>query len=418
MVGRTVAGRVARILATGTALLGVLAGSLTGATAASASDSSMTGDRCPRGDFCLFSGEIADGTMWIYHGSHRDLGLAGARTRSFVNRTSSYVSLFPSTNYSSPPGAGYNLISTRPSSDATHYDWGKTKFVGMNGHIGSIRFAPTRHEAEDGAQYILWQSPQYIWSTSPTPHDFGSFRGDDRSDLLMRSVEGNLWVLNGDGTQRNLGPGWNGMTALVRHGDFTGDGREDVIARDAKGNLWLYPGNAQGTLSGRRALGAGWNGMTALVGIGDLTGDGRNDLVARDAKGNLWVYPGNARGTLSGRRALGAGWNGMTALVGTGDLNGDGRPDLTARDSKGKLWLYPGTASGVLGVRHLITSGVPQSVRLFAVGDADGDGHNDLYAAANDGTLSLFSGDGRGLLPHSRQAWAVYLAIDPRELFI
>jgi hypothetical protein len=236
----------------------------------------------------------------------------------------------------------------------------------MNGRIGSIRFAPTRHEAEDGAQYILWQSPQDIWTVSPAPHNFGSFPGDERSELLMRSVEGNLWVLNGDGTQRNLGAGWNGMTALVRHGDFTGDGREDVIARDAKGNLWLYPGNAQGTLSGRRALGAGWNGITALVG--------------------------------------------------TGDLNGDGRPDLTARDSKGKLWLYPGTASGVLGVRHLITSGVPQSARLFAVGDADGDGHNDLYAA-NDATLSLFSGNGRGLLPHSRQAWAVYLAIDPRELF-
>ncbi|MFC1419325.1 FG-GAP-like repeat-containing protein [Streptacidiphilus cavernicola] len=405
--------RTARILAAGTALLGVLAGTLTGATTASAS--SVTGSRCPNGDFCLFSGAGGTGTVSIYHSSQSDFGTAGTKARSWANRTTSYATIFPGTGYSAPAGSKYGSDSNPPAEGADEFAWGDTSVVtGMTGHVGSVRLAPTGHEADTGQQYIDWYSPQV--SSTPTPHSFGSFLGDGQSELLMRSVEGNLWRLDVDGSVKNLGTGWNGMTALVRHGDFNGDGREDVIARDAKGNLWLYPGNAQGTLSSRHPLGVQWNGMTALVGIGDLTGDGRNDLVARDAKGNLWIYPGNAQGTLSSRHALGTGWNGMTSLVGAGDLNGDGRPDLAARDSKGNLWLYPGTATGVLGARHLIISGVPQSARFFAVGDVDGDGRNDLYSVTAP-VLSLFSGTGKGTLTHSRTAWNQYMAIDPRELY-
>ncbi|MFE7946869.1 FG-GAP repeat domain-containing protein [Streptomyces sp. NPDC057426] len=237
---------------------------------------------------------------------------------------------------------------------------------------------------------------------------------DRRPDVLVRDEAGRLWFLPGDGTGRMVGSGgWNGMSALTRHGDFSGDGREDVIAREAStGKLWLYPGTGTGGLGVRKLIGSGgWNGMNRITAFGDLTGDGRVDLVAVEkSTGKLWLYPGTSSGGLGGRKVIGSGgWNSMNALVGAGDMNTDGRPDLVAREaSTGKLWLYPGKA-GYLGPRVLIGSGGWNVMHhILGLGDANSDGHVDLVTVTNGryvsdgwrgvGNLVLYRGRGTGAM--------------------
>ncbi len=407
MNGSTHFRQLLRLTVTGIACAVALAASMTG-TPASAT---ATGENCPTGDFCLFSGSGATGSMTVYRKSTPTLGTAGTRAHSWVNRTSSYSCLFPGTNYTTPSGSPYALWSADPASGG-NYAWDNTSSVpGSQGHLTSLRLSPTSHECQSGKEYLPWDIVQ---PGDDTPKSFGSFMGNGTPQLLMRSVEGNLWLMPGDPAPGiKLGTGWNGMTLLARHGDFTGDGREDVIARSSTGHLYIYPG--QGTsLGARRDLGGGWNAMTAIVPVGDLGADGRGDLLARDKTGVLWMYPGNSSGTFSARRSLGAGWNTMTALVAPGDLNGDSHSDLLARDKSGTLWDYPGTGTGTFGKRHTAATGVPQSVKLLAIGDIDGDDANDLYAIDYP-YLDLYSGTGTGTLPHSKYYWQTYQDFDSRE---
>ncbi len=99
----------------------------------------------------------------------------------------------------------------------------------------------------------------------------GDFNGDRHPDLFARDAQGNLWLYSGNGTgswlaKAKVSTGWNGMTALVGPGDFSGDGRVDLIARDSVGRLQLHRGNGvAGWILPSRQIGIGWNGMTAIV---------------------------------------------------------------------------------------------------------------------------------------------------------
>ncbi|WP_225849934.1 FG-GAP-like repeat-containing protein [Streptomyces sp. HPF1205] len=408
-------GILGRFIAAGAALGALAVGTLTAAPPASAWEPAGM-DRCPKGDFCLFTGLDGTGSLTAYRSSQRDFGSAGRHAASWANRTADYSCLYPSAGYTAtsayytttPWGAG--------PAEGADYGWDDAREATANwrDHFGSVRLAPTGHECGDGHQYVDWGRPYD--DPLGTPKPFGSFLDNGQSQALMRSVEGHLWVLPGGSDPRpvDLGGGWNAMTALVRHGDFTGDGREDVFARDRSGTLWLYPGLVT-RLGTRIRIGGGWNAMTALAGVGDLTGDGRNDLVARDRSGTLWLYPGTGHGGLGPRRAVGSNWNTMSALTGPGDLNGDKHDDLVARDTSGRLWLYPGDGRGHYGTRLVLATGVPAGWRLFAVGDADGDLKNDLWAV--DGwAFNLWSGQGNGTLRHS-VLWEYGVGIDPRETF-
>ena len=57
----------------------------------------------------------------------------------------------------------------------------------------------------------------------------------------------------------------------------------DVLGRTKDGRLMLYTGNGRGGWKGTRQVGNGWQGMTALVAPGDWNGDGRADVLGRRA---------------------------------------------------------------------------------------------------------------------------------------
>ncbi|MGW8743967.1 FG-GAP-like repeat-containing protein [Streptomyces sp. NPDC055794] len=333
---------------------------------------------CPRGYFCGWTGDDADGKMWKTNKNVADLGRWADDIHSYANHTSAEACLYGKRNYDKSSYLWY--VERAPSGEGLAY-YGENDRV-----IGSVRFVQDRHEC-DVSDYPSWA----VSPTSGTP-EFGDMDGDTRPDIISRDRAGRLWFSPGSGTAgRIIGTGgWNAMSALTRHGDFSRDGREDVIAREAAtGRLWLYPGTGSGRLGARKLIGTGgWNGMRAITASGDLTGDGLTDLVAAEkSTGRLYLYSGTATGGLGARKLIGTGgWNAMNTLVGTGDTNGDGHPDLYARQAAtGQLWLYPGTGSGGLGARKLIgTGGWNSMAHLVAVGDVNGSDTPDLVAVTND----------------------------------
>jgi len=387
----------------------VVAAGVTMAGSADASPSRY--DRCPKGYFCLFSGLEGTGTVWKFRTDQHDLGFAGRHAASLTNRTAGYACIFGGKDYTA---AGSLTIFGMDSWDS----WG----ISLTGriaspwrnHAGSLNLAPTWHECTSRVQYVDWTRPAN--EPDGTPKPFGSFLGDGHSQMLMRSPQGRLWVLPGDGnTPINLGERLKGMTTLVRHGDYSGDGREDIIARDAKGVLWLYPGNGKKALGARKLIAHGWNKMSLISAAGDLTGDTKNDLVARDTKGDLWLYPGNGKGSFGKRQRIGRGWNNKTAVVGIGDLTGDHKDDLVARDTKGDLWLYPRTGKGVFAARRVVGHRFSKTWRLFAIGDVNGDRRNDLYTSGNN-DLRLYLGTTKGTLKQSSAWGIVNNGIEPSEV--
>ena len=247
-------------------------------------------------------------------------------------------------------------------------------------------------------------------------HDFD---GDGRADVLARDTGGRLWLHPGDGAggwqpARQIGTGWNVMTAILVPGDFDGDDNVDVLARDTTGRLLLYPGDGVGGWRAPSAVGSGWSGMRSILGPGDFNGDGNVDVLAVDSGSRMLLYPGNGSGGWLSPVQVGSGWGTMNAVVGPGDLNGDGAVDVLARSTDGSLHLYPGNGAGGWRARSTIGPGWSALSPIIGPGDFNGDGFADVLARNSSGVLLLFAGDGTGgLRPGSAvgSGWSVFSAI-------
>ncbi|CAL9514326.1 FG-GAP-like repeat-containing protein [Streptomyces sp. enrichment culture] len=345
---------------------------------------------CPRGYFCAWTGDDADGKMWKTNKNVADLGRWADDIHSYSNHTSAEACLYGERDYDR--SSFLWSVERAPDGDGLAY------YGEMNSLIRSIKFVRDPHECN------VSDYPSWVSSPTSSTDDFGDMDGDTRPDVISRDRAGRLWFSAGSGRAGQIigTGGWNGMSALARHGDFSRDGREDVIAREtATGKLYLYPGTGTGGLGSRKLIGTGgWNGMRTITAFGDLTGDGRSDLIAAEkSTGKLYLYPGTSTGALGSRKLIGTGgWNAMNALVGMGDTNGDGWPDLYAREaSTGKLWLYPGTSTGTLGARKLIgTGGWNTMGHLVGIGDFNGSEAPDLLAVTNDSYTEDGSSYGAG----------------------
>ncbi|MFJ8649824.1 FG-GAP-like repeat-containing protein [Streptomyces sp. NPDC093546] len=369
--------------------LGVLATAVPSAHAASGYD------RCPQGKFCLFDKADGTGTMTTYSGSAATLGTFDNKASALRNRTGLYACIYSQPRYEYTDSVHHVVLYAGKGSEGHELTYIRDENSYLDNNVSSFRLARTQHECGSGKEYMEWAAP-----TAPggAAKPVGDFDRDGSTDLVFRSVAGNLWLLRGY-TAMRIGTGWQSMTALLRHGDRNGDGAEDIVARDTAGALWMYPGNGTCGLKRRVQIGTGWQSLRHLTAVGDFNGDGsKGDLISTDSTGVLWLHPGKASGTVAARQKIGSsGWQSMTALVGAGDMDGDRQNDLVARDSTGNLWLYPGRGTGTLGPRKLIGTGWKKFSRVFAVGDVQGDGTNDLYAL-NDPLLELYANNGTGRL--------------------
>jgi FG-GAP-like repeat/WD40-like Beta Propeller Repeat len=233
------------------------------------------------------------------------------------------------------------------------------------------------------------------------------FNRDGVTDLVARDAAGRLWLYPGNGAggfkaRRQIGVGWNRVTAIVTPGDVTGDGNADLLARDTAGRLWLYPGNGASGFLAKRLIGTGWKIMTAITNAANLNGAGRPDLLARDTTGALWLYPLTGNAAFGPRSKVGTGWNGYT-ILGPGDVSGDTRADILARDTAGSLWLYRGTGTGRVGGRTLVSSGWAAMTALVTPGNWDRAAGNDVLARDAAGALWLHPGNNGGGLGLRRQ---------------
>ncbi|WP_435608187.1 FG-GAP-like repeat-containing protein [Streptomyces sp. C10-9-1] len=329
---------------------------------------------CPSGYFCAWKTTDGTGTMFKTRTALATLGSWDNTFQAVVNHTSKFACLHD--------GANFQGITDVWDPDPKGTEWGFA-----SGTVSSVELVPTARECSQPAY------PSWYASPAGSSTDFADMNGDRRSDVLVRDTAGRLWFLPGDQSGRLVGSGgWNGMSALTRHGDFSRDGREDVLAREAStGRLWMYPGSGNGGFTSRKLIGvSGWNSMTHITAFGDLTGDGRSDLIAvQKSTGKLYLYPGTASGGLGSRKLIGAGgWNSMNTLLAMGDTNGDGHPDLYAREAAtGRLWLYPGRTGGV-SARKLIGSGGWNSMKDLVAVDENADGHPDLLATTRSNWLS------------------------------
>lgn len=259
-------------------------------------------------------------------------------------------------------------------------------------------YTGTAYVANQGSASVTVVQPA---DPKPAKNDFN---GDRTADVLARDASGILWLYPGDGAagwldRRQVGQGWNAMTALVTPGDFNGDGRSDLLARDSAGVLWLYGGDGSGGWLPRVQVGAGWGSMTAITSAGDFNGDGYLDVAARDGGGILWLYPGNGKGGWLAKVLIGSGWSSMTDIVGVGDFNTDGAADIMARDSGGRLWLYPGNGAGGWLPQIQYGQGWGGMSAIFGPGDFSGDRKADIMARDSSGAMWLFSGSGGAKWP-------------------
>ncbi|HET7399940.1 MAG TPA: SpoIID/LytB domain-containing protein [Intrasporangium sp.] len=197
------------------------------------------------------------------------------------------------------------------------------------------------------------------WTQYPKAFTAGTWDADAVSDLMYQTGNGDLYLApgTGDGTfgaARRVGTGWQVHNLVFPAGDVDGDGRTDLLARRASdGRLVLYPGTGDGGFAPSREVGWGWNGLTAVFSPGDFDGDGIPDVLARRADGGLWLYPGNGTGGFRAARQVGSGWAQFASVTGAGDVDGDGSADVLASASDGTLWLYRGDgAGGWLGQRR------------------------------------------------------------------
>jgi len=301
-------------------------------------------------------------------------------------------------------GSSYNLrISTASGTTYTTFPIR----AGTDKGIGTFAFSGgTGQSTTNGSSW----TDLYAWSKQNLQFYFTLVPATARvpvTDLIARDAAGRLWLYPGNGSggfkpRRQMGAGWNTMTAILTPGDVTGDGNADVLGRDRAGRLWLYPGNGVSGLSSRRQIGEGWNNVTAITDGANLNRTGRPDLVARDSTGALWLYPLTGNAVFGKRTKIGTGWNGYT-IRGPGDVSGDGRADILARDGSGSLWLYRGDGTGRVGGRTLVSTGWAAKTALVTPGQWDRAAGNDLLARDAAGRLWLHSGNNAGRLGQPRQ---------------
>lgn len=195
----------------------------------------------------------------------------------------------------------------------------------------------------------------------------GDYNADGRTDLLYRTVNGDLWLAPGLDTGEagfttatKAGTGWNAMANLTGGHDYNSDGKDDLIARNpSTGQLYLYPGKGNGGFGSRLQIGTGWNGMREITAVGDLDHDGHADVLAvRTSNNCLYLYAGRGNGTLKSGVQVGCNWNGYDQVTGVGDFSRDGHADwLARRQSDGALFLYYGNGNGGFSSRKAVGTG-------------------------------------------------------------
>jgi hypothetical protein len=195
----------------------------------------------------------------------------------------------------------------------------------------------------------------------------GDFNGDGKFDIAA-TVNGQVWVLLGDGTGHFTGTQIGGVNQAIGIivGKLHGGSIADIVVASLEftqfggyNEAMYFKGNGNGTFQDTVVIGATDGSRTGAVSIGDFNHDGKNDVAISNSS-NVEVLLGNGDGTFvspAGTIGLfgitsGIPWGqtgtaNSVGYVAVADFNGDGLPDMIFTNQHGLSRLYSVPAPSV-----------------------------------------------------------------------
>jgi len=247
---------------------------------------------------------------------------------------------------------------------------------------------------------------------SPCLYDL---EGDGRTELIVATTEGAVYLLEHDGAVRE---GWpvrvdDGFYAAPAAADINGDGRAEIVLPGVSG--WVYAWHHNGSLASgwpvRPVVSSGDGeevSFYAAASLADMNRDGAADICVATSLGSVWLLRGDGR--------VFAGWPqqmmssshppnppGVFAPPALVDLDGDRIPEVIAANNASRVyvWRLDGTNRPGWPVS------VPHQARVgyagVSLGDINGDDELDIVVTSEHGlsgpaAVNVFDADGQ-LLP-------------------
>jgi Ca2+-binding RTX toxin-like protein len=220
------------------------------------------------------------------------------------------------------------------------------------------------------------------------------FKGDGKSDILLKNGGGGLaiWQMNGTTVEANpqigtMGAGWH----LFESADFNADGKSDLLLQsDARQlSIWQMNGTQVQASPLIGTMGAGWS----LLATDDFNSDGKDDILLHNASTralSIWQMNGTQvqASPIIGTR--GSGWN----FADTGDFNGDGKADLLLLNPNTlglSIWQMDGTTV----VANPLVATLAPGWDFIAAADFNNDGKDDLlFQNVNTREVSIWQMNG------------------------
>lgn len=213
---------------------------------------------------------------------------------------------------------------------------------------------------------------------------------DGTPEIVVALSDGRLYVFAANGTEKwsvSLGDaadtyGNHVLNGAPVIGDIDGDGKPEIVIGSMDDNLYVF--NANGTPRWRFAT---QDNVVSTPTIADvISGTAGSEIVFSSMDGNVYIVDkdGNPISQFA------TGWSVQSSPL-LADLDGDGQPEIVVGSDDTNVWAWHLDGSLVDGWPQ--ATGAPV-VAAPAWGDVDGDGTSELVAGSDDGSVYAWHANG------------------------
>ena len=211
------------------------------------------------------------------------------------------------------------------------------------------------------------------------------------TDVVIGSIDGNLYVLNGDDGTRK----WSYPTGMIEWssaavGDIDQDNELEIVigtsggAPNIGGDIYAINAVTGGLEWNYHVLSIVWSSPA----IGDIDGDDEAEVVIGTNNGQVIALDGKD-GSVDWNNAISAGAK-VASSPAIGDIDNDGDMEVVVGCHNGSVYVLDG-GTGVVE-RSFPTGGIVWSSP--AIGDIDGDGYLEIVVGSDDGNVYAFEWTG------------------------